>query len=187
MNTSPETLPENEFSLIREITRDPAQTQRELSHNVGISLGMTNLLLKRLIKKGYIKVKQLDWNKTQYLLTIKGMMEKTRKSYAYAIYAWRQTRKITQAIQETVTAEYRQGARRAVVVAWPETADLIREALADKDFAGLDVSYIDGFKYLDSNERLVFVATVELIPDPAPGQRFIPLLEKVDLEFKFAG
>lgn len=182
-----ETLPENEFSLIREITRDPEQTQRELSQNVGISLGMTNLLLKRLIKKGYIKVKQLNWNKTHYLLTFKGVMEKTRKSYAYALHAWRQTRKITVAIQETVIGEYRRGARRAVVVAWPETAALIREALADKDLTGLEVSYVDGFNSLDSKEQLVFVATVEPIPEPVPGQRFVPLLEKVDLEFKFEG
>ncbi len=180
-------LPENEFSLIQEITKNPSKTQREISRSLGLSLGMTNLLIKRLIKKGYVKVKQLNWNKTQYLLTFKGVMEKTRKSYAYALHAWRQTRKVTSAIQETVLAEWRKGARRAVVVAWPETAVLIRAALAETDLPGFEAVYVDGFRHLEADARLVFVATIEPVPERGAGQRFVPLLDKVDLEFKFEG
>ena len=85
-----EPLGDREFSLIQEIAREPARTQRELSQSTGLSLGMTNILLKRLVHKGYIKVKHLDWKRTQYLLTVEGMMEKTRKSFAYALHTIRQ-------------------------------------------------------------------------------------------------
>lgn len=180
-----EALPAKEFTLIQEIGRNPQKTQRELSQSVGFSLGMTNLLLKRLIKKGYIKANQMTWNKTQYLLTFTGAMEKMRKSYAYTLYTMKQARKITMAIQNTVVAEYQNGARRATVVAWPETADMIREALSEKELAELEITYIEGFKYLDSKAALVFVATVEEAPAPGPGQRFVPLMDSVDLEFRF--
>ena len=70
----------NEYAVISEVAREPGQTQREISRKVGLSLGMTNALLLRLARKGYIKMKQLDWKRTEYLLTLKGAMEKTRKS-----------------------------------------------------------------------------------------------------------
>ena len=187
MNTQvPAGLAEREFSLIQEITRRPDSTQRELSQSVGCSLGMTNMLIKRLVRKGYIKATQLDWNKTRYLLTYKGAAEKARKSYAYALHSWQQARKITRAIQDTVIAEYRAGARRAVIVAWPETAALIRAALAEKDLGGLDVAYAESFKQVGPADSLVFSATVEPLPADVPGRRVVPLLGTVDLEFKFS-
>lgn len=179
------TLPPKEFALIRELARNPDCTQRELSTSAGLSLGMTNILLKRLARKGYIKISQLDWNKTRYLLTLKGSLEKARKSYAYALHTLRQAHKITAAIQQTVIAEYRAGARRAAIVAWPETALLIRGALAEKDLPGLDLACVDAFKYVPADAGLVFTATVEDPPKPRLGQRFVPLLDRVDLEFRF--
>src|SRR5687767_5206385 len=95
-------LPAKEFSLIQEIARKPLQTQRQLSQSTGLSLGMTNILLKRLARKGYIKIKHLDWKRTQYLLTVKGLLEKTRKSYAYALYAINQFRLIRERIRDRV-------------------------------------------------------------------------------------
>lgn len=185
MANSNGSIESKEFALIHEISRSPAKNQRELSSRAGLSLGMTNLLLKRLVRKGYLKVKQLDWNKTQYLLTLKGSMEKARKSYAYALYTLEQARKITRAIQEAVIAEYREGNRRATVVAWPETAAIIRRALAEKDLPGFELNYVEAFKYLKPGTELVFTATLEPSPAPKAGQRFVPLLDRVDLEFRF--
>lgn len=150
-----------------------------------MSLGMTNLLLKRLAKKGLVKAQKLNWNRTRYLLTYEGAAEKTRKSYAYALYVWDQARKITRAVQETVIAEYRTGARQAAVVAWPETAMIIRGALAEKDLPGLTVSYYEEFRRVPAEHDLLFVATVEPPPMPDARRRIVPLLDKMDLEFRF--
>jgi DNA-binding MarR family transcriptional regulator len=186
LNTlAPKTLADKEFSIIQELVRDPEKTQRELSESVGISLGMTNIILKRLIKKGYLKTSQLNWNKTRYLLTFKGAAEKARKSYAYALYTLHQARKITQTIQDIVIKEYRKGARRAVVVSWPDTEMLIRAALAEKDLPGFEVEFVPAFKYVPADCPLVFVATIEPEPAPKDGRRHVPLLDKVDLQFQF--
>lgn len=183
MNT--DTLPSQEYRLIQALERRPEDSQRALSQELGVSLGMTNILLKRLAKKGFVKAQKLDWNRTRYLLTYKGAAEKTRKSYSYALYAWSQARKITRAVQETVIGEYRAGARRAAVVAWPETAMIIRGALAEKDLPGLSVDYYTEFRRVPEDQALVFAATVEPTPAPRAGRRIVPLLEKMDLEFRF--
>ena len=46
---------------------------------MNISLGMTNLL-SRLVAKGYIRIRQLNKKKTEYILTPKGFTEKYHKS-----------------------------------------------------------------------------------------------------------
>lgn len=183
----PDVLPSQEYRLISALERRPEGSQRALSQELGVSLGMTNILLKRLAKKGLIKAQKLDWNRTRYLLTYKGAAEKARKSYSYALHAWSQARKITRAVQETVIGEYRSGARRAAVVAWPETAMIIKGALAEKDLPGLSIEYHEEFRRVPEAETLVFAATVEPPPAAVPGRRIVPLLEKMDLEFRFEG
>jgi DNA-binding MarR family transcriptional regulator len=182
---APDVLPSQEYRLIQALEKRPDGSQRALSQELGVSLGMVNILLKRLAKKGLVKAQKLDWKRTRYLLTYKGAAEKARKSYSYALHAWSQARKITRAVQDTVIAEYRGGARRASVVAWPETAMIIRGALAEKDLPGLSVEYHEEFRRVSEGETLVFVATVEPLPAPVPGRRLVPLLDKMDLEFRF--
>jgi DNA-binding MarR family transcriptional regulator len=74
---------ERELRIIEEISQNQNLTQRKISHKLGLSLGMTNIILKRLASKGYIKVKGLNRRKVQYILTPKGFAEKTKKSYRY--------------------------------------------------------------------------------------------------------
>ena len=80
-----ETLDEREFELINIIGAQIATNQRDLSHHMDLSLGMINMLIRRLITKGYIRTKQLNQKKVEYLLTPKGFSEKTRKSIKYTI------------------------------------------------------------------------------------------------------
>lgn len=58
-------------------------TQRSLSRDLGVALGLTNLLLRRLINKGYVKVTGIQRKRVAYLITPAGIAEKTRVSRAY--------------------------------------------------------------------------------------------------------
>ena len=175
----------NEYAVISEVAREPGQTQREISRKVGLSLGMTNALLLRLARKGYIKMKQLDWKRTEYLLTLKGAMEKTRKSYAYALHTIRLFQHILESVQSLMRSEYEQGTRQIIIVAWPETVKAISSALAEINLPGLQVEDVATFKKLGSRPGTIFIATEEPAPKPAEGQRFIHLLEVNDLKFKY--
>ena len=80
-----EQLNEREFELVNIVGAQLAPSQRDLSRKLNLSLGMTNMLLKRLITKGYIRIQQLNSRKVQYLLTPKGFAEKMRKSVKYTV------------------------------------------------------------------------------------------------------
>ncbi len=74
--------------LLDEISKDHTVTQRDLSNKVGIALGLTNLFIKRLVKKGYIKIKSTHPNRLKYLITPKGIKEKTRLTYEFIQYSF---------------------------------------------------------------------------------------------------
>tara|TARA_B100000575_G_C23142504_1_gene665394 strand:- start:2537 stop:2842 length:306 start_codon:yes stop_codon:yes gene_type:complete len=73
---------QQEFNVLRIISKKPNANQRELASEMNISLGKINYVIKELKKKGLIKINNFKNNpeKSRYLyfLTPKGLAEKTR-------------------------------------------------------------------------------------------------------------
>lgn len=71
-----------QYRLLRLLEANPSATQRELSRELGISLGKANYCLRALINKGWVKVNSFKSNKNKlaymYLLTPNGIDEKAR-------------------------------------------------------------------------------------------------------------
>ncbi len=72
---------QQEFNLLRKISKKPNANQRELASDLNISLGKLNYVLKELKKKGLVKINNFKKNPNKfgylYLLTPKGVSEKT--------------------------------------------------------------------------------------------------------------
>ena len=70
------------FNVLREVGKKPGTSQRELSKNLGLSLGKINYCIKALRDKGLIKISNFSKNpnklKYAYILTPKGVASKTR-------------------------------------------------------------------------------------------------------------
>jgi DNA-binding MarR family transcriptional regulator len=73
--------------LMGEIERDASPSQRELSSRLNLSLGLVNTFIKRLVKKGYFKVKTMPRNRVKYFLTPKGLARKSRLTVEYLQYS----------------------------------------------------------------------------------------------------
>ena len=75
---------EKELSILTSIndTSIPL-SQRELAHSSGMSLGMTNAVLKRLVTKGWLTMRKVNNRNIRYAVTPSGMEELTRRSYRY--------------------------------------------------------------------------------------------------------
>lgn len=58
-------------------------TQRTLSSDMGIALGLTNLLIHRLVKKGWVRVKRVSPRHIRYLITPAGVSAKARLTRQY--------------------------------------------------------------------------------------------------------
>ena len=67
-----------ELELLQELQKNPIISQRELSHKFGIALGMTNACLKRMARRGWIRITGFNHHKIGYYLTPKGFSEKAK-------------------------------------------------------------------------------------------------------------
>ncbi|KHE90425.1 MarR family protein [Candidatus Brocadiaceae bacterium S225] len=70
-----------ELEILERLENNGHLTQRDLSKEVGIALGLVNHLLKKMVKKGWIKIKNIDAKKIRYLITPEGAREKSSLLY----------------------------------------------------------------------------------------------------------
>ena len=75
------------LDLLRKLELSPKSTQRELSQEMGVSLGKVNYCMKKLTKKGLIKITNFKQNPNKmgyaYLLTPRGVEEKAKLTISF--------------------------------------------------------------------------------------------------------
>ena len=72
-----------DLGLLNEIERDSDTTQATLATQLGVAVGTVNWHLKRLIAKGYVKVKRAERRKLRYILTPDGIALRARLTVQY--------------------------------------------------------------------------------------------------------
>ncbi len=86
-----------DLSLLEEIERDPDTTQAHLAARLGVAVGTVNWHLKRLIAKGYVKVKRAERRKLRYIITPDGIALRARLTVQYienSMALYRSTREL---------------------------------------------------------------------------------------------
>ena len=76
-----------DLQLLEALEQEATITQRTLASRLGIALGLTNLYLKRLIRKGYVKCVSVSPNRLVYSLTPRGVARKARLTYEFMKYS----------------------------------------------------------------------------------------------------
>ena len=73
---------DDKFNILRSISKNPGASQRNISKNLGLSLGKVNYCLQALKQKGLIKIsnfrKSEDKLKYAYVITPRGFTEKAK-------------------------------------------------------------------------------------------------------------
>lgn len=133
-------ITEKEFAVIREISNNHQPNQRIIAKRVGISLGLTNLIIKRLIKKGYIKIKEVPPRTIQYILTPKGFAEKTIKTYRYTLQTIKTLEAIKTGIQEIVENAYGKGGRDFLILGNGELVSLTEIVFKNLNFGDVKIT-----------------------------------------------
>ena len=75
------------LDLLRKLQSNPKYTQRELSKEMGISLGKVNYCIQKLTEKGWVKLANFSRSSNKlgymYLLTPKGIDQKARLTNSF--------------------------------------------------------------------------------------------------------
>jgi len=62
---------DREIILLEQIEQDPDVTQASLAAQLGVAVGTVNWLLRRMIEKGYVKIKRAQRRKLKYIITLR--------------------------------------------------------------------------------------------------------------------
>lgn len=133
---------QRDLQLLNEVERYAEVTQRSLADKLGVALGLTNLYLKRLARKGYIKITTLPHHRIKYLLTPKGLAEKTRLTYEYMRYSLSYYRDMRERLRRVLADLSQAGAKRVVVYGTGELAELAYLSIREMDLTL--VGFVDG-------------------------------------------
>lgn len=112
------------LQLLTEISSGDSLTQRRLAKKHGLALGMINFLMRRLVKKGYVKIVNLERKRLRYLLTPKGIAEKARLTYDYLEYSLALYRNIRTFVTRTLSTIVASGGTDIVLCGTGEIAEI---------------------------------------------------------------
>ena len=112
------------LQLLEEIEKNHMPSQRQLARELNISLGLVNSFVKRLAQKGYFKITHIPKNRVKYILTPKGVAEKTRLTYAYIKYSYTFYKDARRKLRELFHDLRQQGVRRLVFYGTGDLAEI---------------------------------------------------------------
>ncbi len=125
----------SEYQLLEAIhNNSPRVRQRDLAEIAGLSLGMTNAILKRLAEKGWITVRRINSRNIRYVVTPEGMDELFRRSYGYFKRTIKHVVRYRTTLEQFTLALRKQGFDTIILVGESDL-DFIVEHAADR--AGL--------------------------------------------------
>jgi DNA-binding MarR family transcriptional regulator len=148
---------QRDLLLLRELDRDGGATQRTLAIKLGVALGLTNLYLKRLARKGYIKITTVQRNRIRYLLTPQGFTEKSRLTYLYMQYSLSYYRDMRTRLKEMMATCDASHGQRVVIYGTTELAELAYLSLREMN--------IDCVGFIDGSSRESFLSCPVSSPD----------------------
>ena len=149
METANEEL--RELTLLENIENDPNVNQSTLATQLGVAVGTVNWHLKRLIAKGYVKVKRAERKKLRYIITPEGIALRARLAVDYVERSFSLYRRTRQRVREFLVDIQKAGYSQVRVLGRGDVVDICRltcleqgiEVVTDKSAPALQV---DGFK-----------------------------------------
>lgn len=150
-NNSPEPTDLRDLQLLSEVEQQPELSQRELSQRLGIALGLTNILLRNLVQKGYVRAAKAGWKRWFYNLTPEGVTQKIKLTVTYVHRVLNHYQKVRRILIERLEPLALHEESRIAVYGTGEFAELV---------------YL-GLKEYGVQEIQVFLS------DPEPGLKFL--------------
>lgn len=134
-----ETATYRELLLLTEVDASPDVTQRQLSRRVGIALGLTNLLLRNLTQKGYVRVSRATWKRRLYTLTPDGFAHRIGLLLAYVHRFLDHYQRVRQTLREQLKPLALHEESRVAICGTGEFAELVYLGLREIGIEEIDI------------------------------------------------
>jgi len=142
-----------ELTLLEKIENDPDVNQSTLATQLGEAVGTVNWHLKRLIAKGYVKVKRAERKKLRYIITPEGIALRARLAVDYVERSFFLYRKTRQRVREYLSEIKSAGYNRIQIIGKGDVADICRLTCLEQGIAvvhdkNAPALQVEGFKVI---------------------------------------
>lgn len=127
-------LADRELILLERIEDDPDVTQASLADLLGVAVGTVNWHLKRLIAKGYVKVKRAQRRKLKYIITPEGLAFRAALAVHYIETSMRLYRKTRQQVADLLLQAHQLGYDQIMLDGDGDIADICRLTCLEHNF-----------------------------------------------------
>ena len=147
-----------ELILLEQIEVDPDVSQASLAAQLGVAVGTVNWHLKRLVAKGYVKVKRAQRRKLRYIITPDGISFRARLTINYVENQLRLYRNTRERVKKFLSEVKQEGYKDVRLVGNGDIAEICRLTCLEaginiKDAPDVPTLEIKGWKvYLNWSE-----------------------------------
>jgi DNA-binding MarR family transcriptional regulator len=130
MDTSVETA--RELALLENIENNPDVTQATLATQLNVAVGTINWHIKRLIEKGYVKIKRAERKKLRYIITPEGIALRAVLTMDYIEQQFLLYRNTRQRLQQQLEEVKAAGFEQISIRGEGDVADICRLSCLEK-------------------------------------------------------
>jgi DNA-binding MarR family transcriptional regulator len=124
-----------ELALLETIERDPDVNQASIASQLDVAVGTVNWHLKRLIEKGYVKIKRANRKKLRYIITPEGIALRARLTVDYVEQQFLLYRNTRKRVKEHIEHVRQAGFDRLSVRGDGDVADICRLTCIEQGMA----------------------------------------------------
>lgn len=124
-------MEQQELNILQILSDNPDLSQRQIAKESGLSIGMVNNLIKKCVKTGLIKIENLNARSMRYILTPKGIEEKTKKTLSYIARSYRAIRVIDDQIRAQTEQYMQEGKKILIYGPRDELFHIVTQSLRD--------------------------------------------------------
>lgn len=158
------TAPENtrDLILLEQIEQNPDATQASLAGVLGVAVGTVNWHIKRLIAKGYVKVRRAERKKLRYIITPEGIALRAHLTLDYIQTGFQMYHLVRDRVREQLTALHQAGYHQVSLKGDGDVAEICRLTCLEE---GVEIIEGGNYPVLEIRGLKVFLHLEEVSPN----------------------
>jgi DNA-binding MarR family transcriptional regulator len=125
---------QRDLNILEKIEQDPETTQATLANQLGVAVGTINWHIKRLIEKGYVKVRRAERRKLRYIITPEGVALRARLTLDYINTSFKLYRLVRQRMTAVLKNLSAQGVQRIRLEGDGDVAEICKLTSMEQGF-----------------------------------------------------
>lgn len=126
-------ITERDLILLEKIEQNPDINQASLASHLGVAVGTVNWHIKRMIDKGYVKVRRLERKKLRYIITPEGLALRARLTVDYIQTSFRMYRLVRERMVEVLDEVQKAGYRQVVLIGDGEIGEVCQLTCMERE------------------------------------------------------